>query len=159
MPPLYDMPMPPDIAVTKPVPGISRPFWDDNSLINSASMGQIFTAAPAVHYVEAPQPCEALFKLWAEYSPEELLSAMSSGVLEPHDLTFAAEAAGRIADATRAIPALLALLDHTSPLVREGAIYGLAPHADDPSVAARLLAVSNNDPSAAVRVAAHESIE
>ncbi len=150
---------PPEITVYRSVAGISRPFRDDNSLINAASMGDVFSTSPAVHYVEQPRPCEALFRYWAEYEPDQLLAAMQPGVLAPHDLTFAAEAAGRIADPSRAIPVLLGLLSHESALVREGVIYGLAPHSESVLVAAHLASIAVGDSDEDIRQMAQEALE
>lgn len=77
--------------------------------------------------------------------------------LQPSDLTFRAEKLGK-----RHPPPLrwLAILTgHASPLVREGAIYGLAPHVDVPHVRLVLGALARTDPNRRVRDAALEALE
>lgn len=77
--------------------------------------------------------------------------------LQPHDLTFLAEQLGR-----RSPPPLrwlVLLTDHASPLVREGAVYGLAPHVAMPGVRILLETMAVDDLSAGVRSAAREAIE
>lgn len=86
-----------------------------------------------------------------DMSPEQLLAYLG----EPHqnsELTFAAEAAGKILDA-----ALIRLLDHPSALVREGAVYGLAELVND-EVRAALENTRKNDASPGVREAAEEAL-
>lgn len=69
-----------------------------------------------------PTPCENSFKALAKEDPDKLLRWVNSELLEPSDLTFAAEELGNI---DSSLPALIQLLSHTSPIVREGAIVGL----------------------------------
>lgn len=103
---------------------------------------------------------EATLEQLAASAPHELLRLIASATLDPADLTFAAEAAGRIgagdAEAVRA--ALLPLLGHASSVVREGAIYGLVLHMD-PTVRLRLVEVAARDASPAVRSVAAETLE
>jgi hypothetical protein len=76
--------------------------------------------------------------------------------LQPHDLTFFAELLGR-----RSPPPLrwLKLLArHVSPLVREGAVYGLAPHVAVPGVRIVLSALAVADQNPEVRDAAREAL-
>ena len=51
--------------------------------------------------------------------------------LRPSDLTFVAEALGRLQDSDNARSVLIRLLGHEAALVREGAIYGLSHHLND----------------------------
>jgi hypothetical protein len=74
---------------------------------------------------------EALFERLAQQDPNRLLRMLNSGDLEPALLTHAAETAGRHLASELVVPVLLKLLQHTSPLVREGAIYGLSHHDGD----------------------------
>ncbi len=67
----------------------------------------------------------------ADSSPEQLLTLVRGGMLPDYELTYAAEALGRVQDARcrcMAAALLLRAARHTSPLVREGAAYGLAQH-------------------------------
>jgi len=77
--------------------------------------------------------------------------------LEPYELTFIAEALGK-----RTPPPLRylsALAGHASPLVREGAVYGLAPHASNYYVMGMLCWIAATDPNPMVRDAASEALE
>ncbi len=65
------------------------------------------------------------FILIAETFPQELATLARSGELTPAQLTFCAEAIGRVGDAALALALLDDLASHPSALVREGAIYGL----------------------------------
>jgi HEAT repeat protein len=88
--------------------------------------------------------------------PERLIAALSNAELPPWELSFAAEVAGCL-PAARA--ALITLLEHASPTVREGAIYGLSQMLDnDPSIREPLLKMTR-DRSGAVREAAREALE
>src|SRR5687767_8980803 len=69
-----------------------------------------------------PTPCENSFKALAKEDPDKLIRWVNSGLLEPADLTFAAEHLGSIYSS---LPTLVHLLTHESPVVREGAIIGL----------------------------------
>jgi len=100
------------------------------------------------------RPCEEAFAFLATSHPLELLRLVASGVLDVADLTFAAEIAGRIQD-PRVVRVLLPLLKHVSPVVREGALYGLAAHADD-QVLDLIRTMADKDPSPGVRAAAED---
>jgi hypothetical protein len=107
---------------------------------------------------ERRDPKESEFRMLAEQSPMRLLWLIRYGNLRPAQLTFAAEIAGSIADSAIVVPALLELLNHSSPVVREGAVYGLEKHLTT-EVRERLRLVSEKDPSPAVRSAARDAIE
>lgn len=80
-----------------------------------------------------------------------------SAKLQPHQLTFIAEDLGRRDPAP--ICRLLLLSRHPSEVVREGAVYGLAPHHDRADVGSRLMMMRDEDPDPHVRRAAEEAIE
>lgn len=87
--------------------------------------------------------------------PARLIAALSNDELPTWELSSAAEVAGCLPAARTA---LIALLDHRSPLVREGAIYGLAQQLDnDPSLREPLTQMTL-DPSEGVREAAAEAL-
>jgi hypothetical protein len=71
--------------------------------------------------------------------------------LEPPELTFLAE---KLTDEET----LTVLAKHTSPLVREGAVYGLAK-IDTLSARGTLATIAAIDPSPGVREAAREALE
>lgn len=72
--------------------------------------------------------CEDEFVFLAEQNPGKLAELIRTLQGRPSLLTFAAEAAGRIANTSLAVAILLPLLGQPDPVVREGAIYGLMPH-------------------------------
>lgn len=83
---------------------------------------------------------EEKFIRYAEENPMRLLMLIGREVpLRPALLTFAAEAAGRIADTALVVAVLSPLLGHANPVVREGAVYGLTPHLDTSLEARHLL--------------------
>lgn len=94
---------------------------------------------------------------WHDLNKRELASLISSGTMEPHDLTFAVEELGKIAydDPALVRLTLTPLLSHESPLVREGALYGLDGHLDA-ELWCRVEALAFDDPSKGVREAAVE---
>jgi HEAT repeat protein len=103
------------------------------------------------------RPCEAAFEFLADNHPSELLGLIVSNRLGPTDLTFAAEIAGKLSDSEAVRRTLLPLLMHDDAVVREGAVYGLALHADE-TVRAALIRHSASDPSPAVRQAATDAL-
>lgn len=77
-------------------------------------------------------------------------------------LSLAAEIAGTLLSKSKAIPMLLHLVQHSSELVREGAIYGLSALADQNDSAHQAIVMhsrAENEPSSAVREAALASLE
>ncbi len=98
-------------------------------------------------------------KSMARQTPHGLIRLIGQGGLKPPDLTFAAEAAGEISDSGLAVAALLPLLEHGSPLVREGATYGLARHLSSLDVVSRLQQLVTDDSSPGVRQAIKETLE
>lgn len=114
--------------------------------------------AVAAVYPRWPAPCEAVFELLADRYPADLARLVSSGRLEPHDLTFAAEAFGQISDGELVRKVLVPLLDSPSSVVREGVIYGLQRHLDE-EARARVRTIARTDPSPALRVAAAGALE
>lgn len=92
----------------------------------------------------------------ADRDPALLISTLERRGLPTWELSFTAEAAG-ILPAARGV--LLALLEHASPTVREGAIYGLSKQVDaEPALRARLSTIARSDRSGAVREAAAEAL-
>lgn len=80
------------------------------------------------------RPSEALFEALATEDPVRLVAFLNDPGLDPTFLTFAAELAGRVPEASLVVPPLLALLVHPKAYVREGAVYGLAHHLEAPGV-------------------------
>ena len=92
----------------------------------------------------------------ATTDPDRLVAALTAGDLPTWELSFAAEVAGALPAAHEA---LIELLHHESPTVREGAIYGLAKQLDTrPAIRARLKELAASDRSGAVREAAAEVV-
>jgi hypothetical protein len=101
-----------------------------------------------------------MFEYLATNEPELLLEQLTSGELPPSALTFAAEWAGRTRN-KQAPAILLAMLEHPSPLVREGAVYGLEHLLESPGVVSALRAHASDaiERSPGVRAAAREALE
>lgn len=119
---------------------------------------------PAVGAALEPESPEAFseerFIRLAEESPGRLIELLrSKAIARLALLTFAAEAAGRIANTALVVGTLLPLLQHPDPVVREGAIYGLEPHLDA-SIEARdaLRSMVRLEPSAGVRGAIEDAL-
>jgi hypothetical protein len=130
----------------------------------------IHSASGAVREIEAHQvaivkppdpeaPSEQLFERLASTDPARLLQFLAPDALPPHLLTYAAEIAGRELAVELVVPPLLHLLRHKAPVVREGAIHGLAHHADDPRVLKALAEAALRDPSSAVQTVAASVLE
>ena len=74
---------------------------------------------------------------------------------EPTKLTFIAEAAGEISKDYAVLICSVAIC-HEKSYVREGALYGLAPHIEDPDVKAMVTYVADHDESQVVREIARD---
>ena len=104
--------------------------------------------------------CQDVFEALARSSPEELIDIIRESGAPDSRLTYAAEILGRDVDTPAAADALLITLrSHRSPLVREGAVLGLAYHLDRFGIRPALLAAAENDPSLGVKRAAREALE
>jgi len=100
------------------------------------------------------EPTETEFERLSKKNMPLLLEWMDS--LQPEELTFAAEIAGKNAtlkNSKLVINKLMSLLSHESPLVREGAILGLGNHINS-SIKRKLADMANFDPSKAIRITA-----
>ncbi len=105
---------------------------------------------------------ENMLEFVAENDPEKLLLLINSGNLDTPDLALAAEIAGTISVQNLVVPVLLDLLSHESAVVREGAIYGLAPSirwSSQARVALSRHCIPGDEPSLGVRQAAKEALE
>lgn len=90
-------------------------------------------------------------------APHLLVAHMKSRTMRPAQLAFAAEVLGAASDAVAAEQAIRPLLEHPSPLVREGAVYGLAQVGSGTSKEL-LRQVARQDSSPGVREAATEAL-
>jgi hypothetical protein len=104
-------------------------------------------------------PCDAMFKYLTKNEPMVLLNLIRSDSLEPGFLSTAAEFAGRINDPEQVIPLLLKLTHHAYPMVREGAVYGLANFISVGNIRQYLQEMSETDSSPGVRSSAQEMLE
>ena len=107
--------------------------------------------------LEWERPCVAMFEYLADVDPVRLVRLIESGSLEPADLTFAAEAAGR-SPGEIVVESLLRLLSHSAAIVREGAAYGLSRHRTS-EVDERLREMAKGDGSPGVREAVAQILE
>lgn len=71
---------------------------------------------------------------------QALLDHAKAGHLTPGQLSESAETIGRELDTPEAMEYLIGLLRHDRPIVREGALYGLHYHPDNPTVIGALRA-------------------
>jgi hypothetical protein len=98
-------------------------------------------------------------KSWAELGREPLVRLVG-GPMKPHDLTFALEALGGLRPLSKeASDCLLRASMHESPIVREGAVYGMAHYVGDEDVAKRLAEMAQNDRHPSIQEAAAEALE
>lgn len=116
-------------------------------------------------------PCEGAFIALRHQDPEALLALVTGGALRSYDLTFAAEQLGYTDRPPPELAgALLPLLDHESPVVREGAMLALSGFEEWPEdwsdveqlvvdVRARLERVAKEDASKELRGMAAEMLE
>jgi hypothetical protein len=93
-----------------------------------------------------------------ERDPTRLVDIVHHWMLPPAELTFAAEALGQC-PSIEAAWALNRALEHESPLVREGAVYGLSHHFDKPGTRDRLRAVLKRETSPGVAMALREVLD
>ena len=77
---------------------------------------------------------------------------------DPTQLTFIAEDAGNVSKDYAILICSVAIC-HEKDYVREGALYGLSPHTDDPDIRAMVAYVADNDTSQTVREIAAEILE
>ncbi len=117
--------------------------------------------ATSLALIEVPDvnaPSEALFERLATEDRDRLLKFLQPAALKPSLQTFAAEIAGRLLPSDQIVPALMALLQSESALVREGAVYGLAYHLSK-VVVETLEGLVASDQSPGVRAAAAEVLD
>jgi hypothetical protein len=106
-----------------------------------------------------PRPCQEMFEEYARNDPDRLVDLLSSGTLTVPELSFASEAVGMVTDELLAVTALLPLLRHQAPPVREGAIYGIERHLEQSEEARAVLReIASTDSSPAVRRAAADAL-
>jgi hypothetical protein len=105
------------------------------------------------------RPSQAMFNELADSDPKRLIEVIQYGDLDPSLLTFAAESLGQIENKEfkqKALNTLISLSKHSSSLVREGSIYGLANFLDTFIVKDRLNEILLSDVSAGVRSAVED---
>lgn len=105
---------------------------------------------------ELPEPCRDAFDYLGKEDPARLAYWMLFGKLGRAHLSYAAEALGREtedAPGQAVVDVLTRLLEHESPLVREGVVYGLSYHRS-PAVDRMLGRIAAEDASPGVREAA-----
>lgn len=99
-------------------------------------------------------PCIESFRVLALTNPNDLMNWIMSGDLEESTLTYALEELGRADDST-AVDLLLEYSTHSSRIVREGAVCGMAHRGvTHPRVQLRLKEMHETDPSPGVRATA-----
>jgi len=98
-----------------------------------------------------PKPCESYFQKLADESPEKLELYIRKTYLNPSQLTFAIEILGDTCSYQIADRTIIPMLWHESPIVREGAVYGLRRFITNPTVSECLNSILKADPSPGVR--------
>ena len=110
------------------------------------------------------RPCREMFSVLVTTHPHDLLSLVVSKTLTPGQLTFAAEDLGNISfdgddrfysDVKKALLDLVMV--HDSPMVREGALYGLSSMGAECRLLLANLAIY--DKSEGIRSIAKEMLE
>jgi HEAT repeat protein len=150
---------PPEIALTEPLCQVRRRFDDEDANMSSVLLSTFRDSAPEVRFIQlVPDWKGPSFEQLAVEQPQDLLALVLKGRLAEHDLTFAAEALGRV-DEALSLPVLFALARDSSRLVREGAVYGLSRHVRNADVRAVLMRMSKEDPSPGVRTTAAEALD
>jgi hypothetical protein len=134
--------------------GRTRDHETANETASTRGLAPVLTSPNVLGY------SQAAFEQLARESPRDLADIIRGSQARDSRLTFAAEILGRMVQTAMAADLLLVILrDHPSPLVREGAVLGLAHHLDRVGVRAALEHASANDPSPGVRRAASETLE
>ena len=156
--------VPPEITCTEVGSEIRRRFTDDSANMNSVLLGKLHQPnEESVRFIQVlPDWRGPSFKTLAKEDPARLLALVAEDRLAEHDLTFAAEALGLIENSSLATELLERLTRHSSALVREGAVYGLAMHPDlarPGPVRAAVEQLVQDDPSPGVREAATEALD
>lgn len=143
---------PPEINSTTSANFLAEMFDNTGVTWDASNSGRFVQA-------ELPDWKGPKFTELAKDDPKRLVALLTSNTLAFHDLTFAAEAAGRTG-LPEAQDALLQLLTHTSAVVREGAVYGLGYFLGDSGswTRQRLAFIAKFDPHPEVRAAALETL-
>lgn len=79
--------------------------------------------------------------------------------LPSHELTYVAEALGKMEPTSTAIALLDQLVTHDSATVREGVVYGLSRHRNHIGASSLLKTMATTDPSQTIRDIASEALE
>lgn len=128
---------------------------DFTPVSTALSNGSSFTTAGAEGFDPRKDFCEEAFE---QMNLAKLFQLVKCEWLLPGDMTFAAEIAGRRIPGDVIVPILLNLLSSKSPLVREGAVYGLSHHLSD-EVRQSLLGMSQHEASWGVARAIEEVLD
>ncbi len=152
-----------DVRVVPPTAMASRPFLNRNIAYSSSQTGQFIDHVRLVPVVQAPQVVRfsvGWFEDLARHAPATLLAAISAREVSlDHVLLSRAAQALALVDSRRpeAVEALLRLLEHERPFVREAALIGIAPFVEGHATARQKVeSMSMDDPSPGVREAAGE---
>lgn len=93
---------------------------------------------------------EQSFTDMARNNPDAMIAYLESDA-DAGRLTHAVEIAGREMQGTRVVQALVKLMKHPRPVVREGAILGLWNHFSDPKARAAVELASKEDECETIR--------
>lgn len=109
-----------------------------------------------INQLPVPCICRESLRFLSKHYPQYLLDMINQQLLEPVDLTFAAEYAGKI-NSEQVKQTLLPLLKHPSAIVREGALYGLEKKLDE-EIVSEISNLAKDDPSESIRRIADEIV-
>lgn len=93
------------------------------------------------------KPCQALFADLATFSPDDLVTVFEYGDLNRVDTAYAAEYVGEGCGLDTTKRLLIPLLSHPAGFVREGTIYGLEYHIQDPEIQEALSTAASQETS------------
>ncbi|MDR6219033.1 hypothetical protein [Deinococcus soli (ex Cha et al. 2016)] len=115
---------------------------------------------PAATLIGPWRPCRNTFTHLRTHAPATLLHLIAAQQLGTAHLSWAAEEAGHITTlpAGAIVAAIKPLLAHGTPVVREGAVYGLQPFLHRLDAWAAVVTLARSDPSPTIREVAAEAL-
>lgn len=138
---------------------VECPNLNTDELIQALSVSGLAKLGASADADKFPKPSIESFGRLAKDFPYDLERWLNSGLLSTAQLSLALEEVRGIEDRDHAVRTLLRFSNNPQPLVREGAIYGLADFTDLEKVRERLTRMSETDDNEGLRKAAAEALE
>ena len=135
------------------------PNLNTDELIQAVLVSGLAKLGTHVDADKFPKPSIESFKHLAKDFPYDLERWLDSGLLNLAQLSLALEEVKGIEDIDHAVRILLQFSNNPQPLVREGAIYGLADFTYIKEVRERLTEISKTDDNEWLRKSALEALE